>query len=62
MDIYFNIAFKPVATVMKKQNTINKDGEIEKELDVFIEELNTILSNDNQFNCEKVRIIMSSYG
>ena len=27
MDIYFNIAFKPVATVMKKQNTINKDGE-----------------------------------
>ena len=29
-------------------------SEIEKELDVFIEELNTILSNDNQFNCEKV--------
>ena len=27
MDIYFNVAFKPVATVMKKQNTINKDGE-----------------------------------
>ena len=27
MDIYFNVAFKPVATVMKKQKTINKDGE-----------------------------------
>lgn len=28
MDIYFKIAFKPVATVMQKQNTLNKDGEI----------------------------------
>ena len=27
MDIYFNVTFKPVATVMKKQKTINKDGE-----------------------------------
>ena len=27
MDIYFKVAFKPVATVMKKQKTINKDGE-----------------------------------
>ena len=27
MDIYFNVAFKPVATVMKKQNSINKDGD-----------------------------------
>tara|TARA_B100000575_G_scaffold98644_1_gene78691 strand:- start:1659 stop:2732 length:1074 start_codon:yes stop_codon:yes gene_type:complete len=27
MDIYFNVAFKPVATVMKKQKTINKHGE-----------------------------------
>ena len=26
MDIYFNVAFKPVATVMKKQKSINKDG------------------------------------
>ena len=26
MDIYFNIAFKPVATVMKDQKTINSDG------------------------------------
>ena len=25
MDIYFNVAFKPVATVMKKQKSINKD-------------------------------------
>lgn len=25
MDIYFNVAFKPVATIMQKQNTINKD-------------------------------------
>lgn len=28
MDIYFNVAFKPVATIMQKQDTINKDGEI----------------------------------
>ncbi len=28
--------------------------EIDKELDLFIEELNSILSNDNQFSCEKV--------
>ena len=26
MDIYFNVAFKPVETVMKKQKSINKDG------------------------------------
>lgn len=26
MDIYFNVAFKPVATIMQKQETINKDG------------------------------------
>lgn len=25
-DIYFNVAFKPVATIMQKQNTIDKDG------------------------------------
>ncbi|AXG71178.1 chorismate synthase [Kordia sp. SMS9] len=28
MDIYFNVAFKPVATIMQAQDTINKDGEI----------------------------------
>ncbi|QHI34959.1 Chorismate synthase [Kordia antarctica] len=28
MDIYFSVAFKPVATIMQKQKTINKDGEI----------------------------------
>ena len=28
MDIYFNIAFKPVATIMQQQTTINKEGEI----------------------------------
>lgn len=28
MDIYFNVAFKPVATIMQSQNTINKEGEI----------------------------------
>ncbi|MFD2823493.1 chorismate synthase [Lacinutrix iliipiscaria] len=28
MDIYFRVAFKPVATIMQKQNTINKDGKI----------------------------------
>jgi chorismate synthase len=27
MDIYFRAAFKPVATIMKKQNTVNSDGE-----------------------------------
>lgn len=26
MDIYFRVAFKPVATLMQKQETINKDG------------------------------------
>lgn len=26
-DIYFRVAFKPVATVLMEQNTINKDGE-----------------------------------
>ncbi|THD67882.1 chorismate synthase [Robertkochia marina] len=26
-DIYFRVAFKPVATIMQKQSTINKDGE-----------------------------------
>ena len=26
-DIYFNVAFKPVATIMQKQNTVNKAGE-----------------------------------
>ena len=28
MDIYFKVAFKPVATIMQKQETINSDGEI----------------------------------
>ena len=28
MDIYFKVAFKPVATIMQKQNTLNKKGEI----------------------------------
>jgi len=27
MDIYFDVAFKPVATIMKNQDTINKDGD-----------------------------------
>lgn len=27
MDIYFNVAFKPVATIMQQQQTINKQGE-----------------------------------
>ena len=27
MDIYFNVAFKPVATIMQSQQTINKKGE-----------------------------------
>ena len=26
-DIYFNVAFKPVATIMQKQNSVNKAGE-----------------------------------
>jgi chorismate synthase len=26
MDIYFNVAFKPVSTIMKEQKTINKQG------------------------------------
>lgn len=28
MDIYFRVAFKPVATIMKTQESINKEGEI----------------------------------
>jgi chorismate synthase len=28
MDIYFRVAFKPVATIMQKQESINKTGEI----------------------------------
>jgi len=28
MVIYFRVAFKPVATIMQKQQTINKDGEL----------------------------------
>ena len=27
MDIYFNVAFKPVATIMQAQDTINNKGE-----------------------------------
>ncbi len=27
-DIYFNVAFKPVATIMQKQETINSEGEL----------------------------------
>ena len=26
MDIYFNVAFKPVATIMRDQDSINSDG------------------------------------
>jgi chorismate synthase len=26
-DIYFNVAFKPVATIIQKQNTVNSSGE-----------------------------------
>lgn len=26
-DIYFNVAFKPIATILKEQNTVNKSGE-----------------------------------
>ena len=32
MDIYFNVAFKPVATVMQSQDTIDKDGNLVKML------------------------------
>jgi chorismate synthase len=28
MDIYFNVAFKPVATIMQDQETIDKEGNI----------------------------------
>lgn len=28
MDIYFNVAFKPVATIMQDQETINSEGEL----------------------------------
>ena len=28
MDIYFRVAFKPVATIMQKQQTVDKDGNI----------------------------------
>ncbi len=28
MDIYFKVAFKPVATIMQKQNTIDSDGNL----------------------------------
>ncbi len=28
MDIYFNVAFKPVATIMQKQETINSKGDL----------------------------------
>jgi chorismate synthase len=27
MDIYFNVAFKPVSTIMKEQKSVNKKGE-----------------------------------
>jgi chorismate synthase len=26
MDIYFNVAFKPVATIMQAQDSVDKDG------------------------------------
>ena len=26
-DIYFNVAFKPIATILKEQSTVTKDGE-----------------------------------
>ena len=32
MDIYFTVAFKPVATVMQSQDTIDKDGNLVKML------------------------------
>ena len=28
MDIYFRVAFKPVATIMQAQQTIDRDGNI----------------------------------
>jgi chorismate synthase len=28
MDIYFRVAFKPVATIMQAQQTIDKDGNV----------------------------------
>jgi chorismate synthase len=28
MDIYFNVAFKPVATLLQEYETINRDGEM----------------------------------
>ena len=28
MDIYFKVAFKPVATLMQEQTTLNADGEM----------------------------------
>ena len=28
MDIYFNVGFKPVATIMKNQNSINTKGDV----------------------------------
>ncbi len=30
MDIYFNVAFKPVATIMQDQETINREGDMVK--------------------------------
>ena len=47
----------PMYTVKWKAMKISLQGastEIEEELDFFIEELNSILSNDNQFSCEIV--------
>ena len=32
MDIYFRVAFKPVATIMQKQQTIDKDGNVAEAL------------------------------
>ncbi|WP_010228432.1 chorismate synthase [Gillisia marina] len=28
MDVYFNVAFKPVATIMQKQETLNSEGDL----------------------------------
>ncbi|PHK27802.1 hypothetical protein VF13_41220, partial [Nostoc linckia z16] len=28
MDIYFRVAFKPVATLMRPQESINRDGDV----------------------------------
>ena len=47
----------PMHTLKWKTMNISIQGastEINKELELFIEELNSILSNDNQFSCEKV--------